>query len=114
MSEEKRRAKRTDLQYRLKLDVIKSAYSRDLPQIEVEVIDASSTGIGFRTEEQLMIGEIFSGTLIIWNKKRMDIALKIIRCQVAKDDYIYGSIFVGMAPADINEIEYYQMIHKDE
>lgn len=111
MADEKRRLKRTDLKYKVVLTIIKSEYGRDLDPFEVQVTDVSSGGIGFRSEEQLMIGETFAGRLELWTKEKIDVVIKIVRSAVEEEGYSYGSIFVGASNLDTLGIEIYQIIN---
>lgn len=111
MSDEKRLSKRTDLKYTFTLSGVKSEFSRDLPPFEVEITDVSTTGIGFTSDVQLMVGEIVKGELKIWTKHKMEVVLKIVRNAVEEDGYSYGSIFVGLQQNDQLGIQIYQMFN---
>lgn len=112
MSEEKRMHKRTDLNTKLTLSIIKHVNGRDLEPFEVEITDVSTTGIGFKTDNQLMIGEMFNGELKIWTKQRMPVVLKIVRSAIEEEGYSYGSIFVGLQNNDSNSIFIYQLLNE--
>ena len=109
--EEKRINRRMDLPATLTLTIIKTEYGRDLPPFDVEITDASISGIGFKCDEQLMIGEMFHGVLKIWTKRKMEITLKVIRSKVEDVGYSYGCTFVGVANADVLGIAIYEMFN---
>ena len=108
--EEKRLHKRTDLNNKLHLELIETQNGRKLEPFEVNIIDVSSEGIGFRCDEQLMIGEVFNGELELWTKQKIQVILKVIRSSVEETDYSYGCIFVGMRDSDSLHIKIYQML----
>lgn len=112
MADEKRRNLRSNLKATLTLDIVKAANQREMESFEVEITDVSEGGIGFYTENQLMIGEIFYGVLTIWTKQKIDVVLKIVRSAVEEDGYSYGSIFVGLQNNDQIGIRIYQLINE--
>ena len=112
MAEEKRRNTRTDLEGKVILRIINPSAGRDMEPFEVHITDLSKTGVGFRTDQQLMIGEMFKGEIIIWTKQRIDVIIKIVRSAVDEEDYSYGSIFIGLTEDDSNRIGIYQMFNK--
>lgn len=110
--DEKRQSKRMGLDYTLTLSIIKSEFSRDLPPFDVEITDVSFGGLGFASDEQLMVGEIFKGVLKIWTKQKMEVILKIVRSCLEEEGYSYGCIFVGMNNTDSLGIKIYEMLNK--
>lgn len=110
-SNEKRLYKRSDLKNKLRLELISSEHGRSFPAFDVDIIDVSSEGIGFHSEEQLMIGEVFYGDLELWTKQKIKVVFKIVRCSVEEEGYNYGCTFVGMG-ADKLSIKIYQMLEE--
>lgn len=112
MEDQKRSYVRTDLDQKLTLTIINDGTQRDLPPFDVEIKDVSLGGIGFYSENQLMVGEIFEGVLTIWTKQKINMVLKIVRIALEEEGYSYGSIYVGMGANDAEAIEIYQMLAK--
>lgn len=80
-------------------------------EVNIEVTDASKTGIGFLCSEQLQIGAVYESFLTIWTKEVLHAFLEIVRV-VGKGDgmYEYGAIFIGMSEQDASRIAAYDMI----
>ncbi len=114
MENEKRSENRTGLKSKAILKIIQMENGRNLPPIEVEITDISPAGIGFKTEHQLMIGEMFQGEISLWTKQKMEVVIKIVRSALEKEGYSYGSLFVGAQCNDSNRIKIYQLFNGDE
>lgn len=80
-------------------------------EVDIEVTDASKTGLGFLCTEQLDIGAVYESHLTIWTKEILHAFLEIIRI-VDKGDgtYEYGAIFIGMSEMDASRIATYDTI----
>lgn len=79
-------------------------------EVNIEVMDASKTGVGFLCSERLEIGAVYESFLTIWTKEVLHAFLEIIRV-VDKGDgiYEYGAIFIGMSEQDVSRIAAYDM-----
>ena len=81
---------------------------------EVEILNMSTDGIGFRCSQQLLIGEILTGKIAIWTKDKMDVMMKIIRCtEEGNGMFGYGCTFVGLESAEATRIKIYQMFNPE-
>lgn len=107
--EERRKNRRIELIS--KLLIKRMDQSRDPKEVNIEVMDASKTGVGFICSEQLEIGAVYESFLTIWTKEVLHAFLEIIR-MVKKDDgtYEYGAIFIGMSEQDVSRIAAYDTI----
>lgn len=112
MAIDKRRSFRSSIDATLTLEIIDNGTQRDMEPFSVTILDVSETGIGFCTEKQLMVGELFKGTLTLWTKEKINFVIKIVRCKVETDDYSYGGIFVGASGASTSAIKIYQMFNE--
>lgn len=98
---EQRRNKR--LPVSLKLE-ISSLFKQDNVQVnniheEIEVINVSKTGIGFRTKSELPLDFYFNACIELGGPlSRLYTVVKIIRKEIVDDETrVYGCEFVGMA-----------------
>lgn len=112
MAIDKRRSFRSSLDATLTLEAIDNGTQRAMEPFPVTIMDVSETGIGFCAENQLMIGELFKGTLTLWTKEKINFVIKIVRCKVEKEDYSYGGIFVGATGSDTSGIKIYQLFNE--
>lgn len=111
MADERRKNKRTRMPSAL---VIKRMDGHSDKEISINIIDVSKTGVGFTSEEFLMIGEVFESFLTIWTKEVLHAFLQIVRVELDGDGYLYGAIFIGMSEMDASRIEVYQTINDQE
>ena len=114
MDNEKRTDNRTGLQVRATLKIIQTENGRNLPPFDVEITDVSVSGIGFKSEHQLMIGEMLHGEISLWTKQKMEVIIKIVRAALEEEGYSYGSLFVGAQCNDSNRIKIYQLFNGNE
>ena len=105
--EEKRRAKRMDLECRLMLKRLDNMDADAAREITVNVVDVSRDGMGFECREQLSIGAVYECFLTIWTKETIHCFVEIIRMLRKDDDIFYGGIFIGMSEPDISRISVY-------
>lgn len=107
--EEKRLNKRSLLDSKVTLSFLPASDDSGRESFEVQITDVSVDGIGFRTDHQLMIGEVYAGRITLWTKETLDSFLKIVRCTAEPDGaYEYGAIFVGMNDNEQRRIRIYQ------
>ena len=113
--EEKRRARRLDLDITIELERIDSTEGvTNLKMTNVDVIDLSRSGVGFKTTQELEIGSIYNTKLQTWQKDTIEAILKIVRCSKKGDEYHYGATFVGMIDKDALKIDVYRMFYESE
>ena len=112
---EQRVSRRTDLVKTVMVSLIGEGDDMVSEPFEVTLLDISTTGIGFISDEQLLEDEMVMGTIEIWTKEKIDVMLKVIRC-VENDDgsYNYGCIFVGLDGKEQSRIKIFQMFNEDE
>ena len=108
--DERRRRQRTDLDAQLK---IKRADGSNIAEVEIDVTDVSISGIGFTCSEELIIGEIYEGTLTIWTKEKLKVFLDIVRKGEEGDANTYGAHFVGMPDLYKRKIGIYQTVENE-
>ena len=104
--EERRKNKRMELTSKL---LMKRMDQRgEAEEVNIEVTDASKTGIGFRCSAELTIGAVYESYLTIWTKEVLHAFLEITRVDQAEDGaHDYGAIFIGMTEVDAGRIENY-------
>lgn len=109
--EEKRKRKRLELTVTLQLEYINDQAEKDSKEVEIEVMDISSGGMGFRSKEKLDSDGFYDTEMVIWTKEVIPCVIHIVR-EVAEEDgsYQYGGVFVGMNEIDQRKIDIYQMI----
>lgn len=79
----------------------------------IDIMDVSTTGIGFMCKEILQIGEVYEAYLTIWTKEVIHAFLQIVRIELQGDTYGYGAIFIGMPEMDSARIEVYQTVNDE-
>lgn len=108
--DERRSRKRTDLDAQLK---IKRTDGTSIKEVEIDVIDVSITGIGFRCKEELEIGVIYEGTLTIWTKEKLKVFLDVVRKLEVDGTNNYGAHFTGMPDLYKRKIGVYQTVEDE-
>lgn len=111
MAEERRKSKRTGMTSTL---VIKRLDGKSDSEVSIEIVDVSTTGIGFTCNEVLQIGEVYESFLTIWTKEVLHAFLQIVRIELRGNSYAYGAVFIGMPEMDSARIGVYQTIHEKE
>ena len=112
---EQRLYKRTDLNETVKLSLIGEGDGMFSEPFDVELLDISTDGIGFKCRQQLLIGEVLTGKIEIWTKEKLDVLMKIIRCTEEPGGfYGYGCTFVGLEGSEQTRIEIYQLFHQND
>ena len=112
--DEKRKAKRLDLNVDIELSRIDSDDGvTTVRMAHVDVVDLSRNGIGFYTKQQLAVGSFYNTKIQIWTKDIIEAIIKIVRCKEDEDGYHYGASFVGMIDKDALKIDVYQMFYVD-
>ncbi len=110
--EERRKTKRLDLAGEI---IIKELGSGKEHSVDIKITDASTDGIGFTTNEQLMIGNNYEANLTIWTKEVLHVFVQIVRAVKLDDgNYHYGGIFIGM-PEDVKmRIKVYETVEDEK
>lgn len=102
---ERRRAKRLDLQG----VIILNRVDPDVTQkVSIEVIDISSSGIGFICDEQLDMGTVYEADLKIWTGDTIHAFIEIVRVSEEVGGGIFGGLFIGMPESDWCRIRVYE------
>jgi len=104
--EEKRRAKRMDLQATLLLKKVGQPKSSGV--VSIDVLDLSQTGIGFLCDYDLDMGATYESDIIIWTGDIIHAFIEIVRKKEEKGGAVYGGIFIGMPEKDWCRIRVYE------
>lgn len=108
--EERRRGKRLELTGELELKELGAAQGET---VEIHITDASTVGLGFRTDKQLTIGDNYEANLVLWNKEKIHVFIQIVRAVKEDDLYHYGGLFIGM-PEDVKmRIQVYETVEDE-
>ena len=106
--EERRKNRRMELTS--KLLVKRMDQGGEPKEVNIEVMDASKTGVGFLCSEKLEIGAVYESYLTIWTKEILHTFLEVIRVvDKGNGTYEYGAIFIGMSEQDASRIAAYDM-----
>ncbi len=106
--EERRKNRRLELTSRLLIKRLDQ--ETEAREVDIEVIDVSKTGVGFRCGEMLEIGSVYESFLTIWTKEVLHAFIEIIRMEKKEDGFVYGAIFIGMSETEASRIETYSTI----
>lgn len=109
--EERRKARRTQLQSRI---VVKRLDGGVSEEVGIDVVDVSKSGVGFTCDRALTIGAVYESYLTIWTKEVLHAILEIVRIEKKESTIAYGAIFVGMPEMDAARIEVYQMVEDNQ
>lgn len=107
--EERRKNKRMAMESKL---LIKRLDGNEHSEVDIEIVDVSKTGVGFKSKEALQIGEVYESYLTIWTKEVLHAFLQVVRIELKGSDYIYGAVFIGMPEMDASRIAVYQALHE--
>ena len=108
--EDKRKHKRLELDGELLLTQLGGGESHQKAQIEIT--DCSRDGIGFSTEAQLTIGNIYEANLRLWTKEVIHVFIQIVRASKVDDLFHYGGIFIGMPDSESMRIQVYETVEE--
>lgn len=113
--EEKRKARRLELDVSIELERLDQGEMTTLKMIHVDVTDLSSSGMGFITSQPLENGSLYDTSITIWTKEVIPAVIRIVRCdEVAEGRYHCGATFVGMMSSDALKINIYSMLNPEE
>lgn len=107
--EERRKNRRIELVS--KLLIKRMDRGGESEEVNIDVTDASKTGVGFLCSAKLDIGAVYESFLTIWTKEVLHAFLEIVRViDKGGGMYEYGAIFIGMSEQDVSRIAAYDMI----
>lgn len=106
--EERRKNRRQELTGELIMDRLGG--SGESTTAKIDIHDCSKDGIGFCTDQQLMIGDNYEANLTIWTKEVLHVFIQIVRATKLENTFNYGGIFIGMPDADKMRIEVYETV----
>lgn len=104
--QEKRKAKRMDLQATIFLRAIGDTVSKGV--VSIDILDISQTGIGFICDSDLAIGTTYQADLIIWTGDIIHAFIEVVRKGDLEGGGIYGGVFIGMPESDWCRIRVYE------
>ena len=107
--DEKRKSTRTGLQAAL---LLKRIDQQTGEKVAIQIKDVSQNGIGFWCDRELDLGAIYECNLTLWTKEVIQCFLEIIREEKSKDEYTYGTTFVGMTEMEAQRIQVYQTVEE--
>ena len=107
--EERRKNKRLELTSTL---TVKRLDGQTPEQIEIEILDVSKTGVGFKCSKALEIGAVYESNLRIWTQEVLHAFLEIVRIEKKGQDFLYGAIFIGMLEMDSARIQTYETVQE--
>ena len=108
--EERRKSLRMEMPSTLS---VKRLDGQAVEELEIEIIDVSKTGVGFRCNSALTIGAVYEANLRIWTQEVLHAFLEIVRIEKKGLSYEYGAIFIGMPEMDATRIETYQTVMEE-
>ncbi|MBE5935755.1 MAG: PilZ domain-containing protein [Lachnospiraceae bacterium] len=114
---ERRKYERLPIDCRLKVNNLYNGYQKGIDRVDadIEVVDISRGGIGFKCNQALPLNCYFDATIGLEGREYFRAIVKIIRCSTHDDDIIYGAEFIGLAGFLENKItEYSKKFNNDE
>lgn len=103
MEQERRKAKRRDMKMVISLKTIVDNPPR---KVQVDLEDLSKAGIGFHSNEDFGLHEVYEAEVVTWKKELINTLVKIVRKeQLNEGGWRYGGIFIGMTETDAFRIE---------
>ncbi|MCR5848442.1 MAG: PilZ domain-containing protein [Lachnospiraceae bacterium] len=105
---DRRKSKRIELEAKL---FVKRLDKQEAQEINIDVFDISTSGIGFNCNEALTIGAVYDTDLTLWNKDIIHTFIEIVRISKTDSTFQYGGIFIGMPEMDVKRIEIYDTIN---
>lgn len=118
MPEERRKSNRMDIDVTISLHSVvggKLNVGNENESIKVELVNISRGGIGFRTEQKLMLNTYYDTTIVLWTKEKFETVIEIVRMEnYGEEKTLYGCRFIGLMPSDQLKIQIYEMITEME
>lgn len=111
---ENRRAPRLNMEMTIALYDITTKQPKNAEKFPVEVVNISSTGIGFITDCDIEVHSFYKATLNFPTKDSMDVVIEVVRSQVREDgECMYGGAFVGLSESDKFRIEALRLVEEE-
>ena len=108
--EERRKGRRLDLTG----EIIIKELGGDAEAVDIKITDASTEGLGFISDKQLVIGDNYEANLSIWTKEVLHVIVQIVRAEKRDDGFHYGAMFVGM-PEDVKvRIKVFETVEEEK
>lgn len=112
---EKRNSRRLDLEVSIELERLDQGALTTVKMLNVDVLDMSGTGMGFRSTQPLEQGTLYNTKIQIWTKEVLDAVIRIVYCKEnGENDYRCGATFVGLVESDALKINIYQMLNPEQ
>ena len=108
--EERRKYRRLDLEGELLMKPMDG--SEEVTPVAISIIDCSRGGMGFQSDQKLVMGDNYEVNLTIWTKEVLHVFIKIVRGMLMEDSYSYGAIFIGMPEYDRQRIAVYETVQE--
>ena len=108
--EKKRKSKRMELKSKL---LVTRLDSNEHDEVNIDVLNVSKTGIGFRGTELLEIGAVYEAYLTIWTKEVIHAFIEIVRIEKEPESFQYGGLFIGMPEIDLQRIDVYKVVSEE-
>ena len=108
--EEKRKSKRMELKSKL---LVTRLDSNEHDEVNIDVLNVSKTGIGFRGTELLEIGAVYEAYLTIWTKEVIHAFIEIVRIDKEPESFQYGGLVIGMPEIDLQRIDVYKVVSEE-
>ncbi len=108
--EERRKYRRLDLEGELLMKPIDS--KEEVMPVPISIVDCSRGGMGFQSDQQLVMGDNYEANLTIWTKEVIHVFIKIVRGTLMDNSYSYGAIFIGMPEYDRQRISVYETVQE--
>lgn len=105
--EERRKSFRRELDSTLVLKRLDGEEARD---VQISIIDVSTTGVGFSCSTPLEIGAVYESHLRIWTQEVLHAFLEIVRIEKIGQNFQYGAIFIGMPEMETARIQVYNTV----
>jgi len=113
MENENRKSKRIGMSVKIKLRAIQSDVSMVSPVegMEVDVVNISKDGMGFKTEKILTFNGLYDTEIILANGEKFSSIIKIVRMEnEGEPEILYGCHFVGINGTDQFKIDIFQIL----
>lgn len=112
---EKRNSRRLDLEVSIELERLDQGDLTTVKMLNVDVLDMSGSGMGFRSTQPLEDGAVYNTRIQIWTKEVLNAFIRIVYCREdGENQYRCGATFVGLVDSDALKINIYQMLNPEQ
>ncbi len=101
----RRKYKRHTLSVKLYMTRVDDVNGTGIP---VEVLDISTAGVGFISQQELENGTIYKANIKIWTGDVIPAFINVVRVSHQEGGNIYGGVFIGMPESDSCRIAVYE------